>query len=141
MFLIFGSAFYMTFDMHVRSSGYPRMITVAGLIMTALKLARAIHRSKKNIPIDVPAAMSWEQLLTVFATLGAAFVYVIAIRYVGYMTITFLFITVFSYCLSIHTRVYSNPWVYPAVGLGITVLLYIAFGVFLNVPLPRGFLI
>ena len=141
MLLIFAGAFYMTFDMHVRSSGYPRMIAVGGMIMTAIKLARAIYRSKKNIPIDMPATMSWEQLLAVFATLSAAFVYVIAIRYVGYLTITFLFITLSSYWLSIHTKVYSKLWIYPAVGIGITVLLYIAFGVFLNVPLPRGFLI
>ena len=141
MLLIFAGAFYMTFDIHIRSRGYPQMITVAGMIMSAINLGRTIHRSKRSIPIDMPAAMSWNQLLLVFATLGAAFAYIIAIRYVGYVTITFLFITVSSYCLSIHTKTYNKLWVYPVVGVGITVLLYIAFGMFLNVPLPRGFLI
>jgi len=141
MMLIFGSAYYMTFSMNVRSSGYPQMITVAGMIMSALKFARAAYRSKKNIPINVPTAMSWEQILTAFATLAASFVYIIAVRSVGFVTITFLFTTVSSYWLSTHTKVYSKLWVYPAVGFGITVLLYVAFGVFLNVPLPRGILI
>ena len=141
MLLIFGSAYYMTLSMNVRSGGYPQMITIAGLIMTAIKLGRAIYRSKKNIPIDMPAAMSWEQIMAASATLAAAFAYIIAVSYVGYATVTFLFATVSSYCLSTHTKVYSKLWVYPAVGFGTTVALYIVFGVLLNVPLPRGILI
>ena len=141
MLLIFGGAYFMTFEMHVMSSTYPRMITVAGLILSAANLGRAIYRRKNNIPIDMPGALSWEQLLSVIITLGAAFVYVITIRAVGYATSTFLFTTVFSYYMSAQARVYSKLWVYPAIGLGATLLLYAAFGLFLNVPLPRGILI
>ena len=141
MLLIFGSAYFMTFNLNDKCSTYPQMVTVIGLILTAACLGRAIYRCRKNIPIDLPHTMSWGQIFSAVITLAAAFLYIILVRIVGYATMTFLFTTAFSYYLSTRTKVYSKRWVYPAIGLGTTLLLYAAFGMFLNVPLPKGILI
>lgn len=85
--------------------------------------------------------MSAGQTVSAVLALAAAFLYIILVRTVGYVTITFLFITLFSFYLSTQTKDFSKLWVYPAVGLVTTLLLYAVFGMFLNVPLPVGILI
>lgn len=141
MLLIFGSAFFVTFNLNAKCSTYPKMVTMAGIILSAVCLGRALHRCKKGIPIDAPGEMSWGQIFSAALTLTAAFAYIVCVRIIGYATTTFLFTTLFSYYLSTQTKVYSKRWVYPAVGFGTTLLLYAAFGTFLNVPLPKGILI
>jgi len=141
LFLLFAGAFWMTLDMNAKCRTYPQMVTCAGMALCAVCIARAIFRSKREIPVEVPGPMTAEQIVLAVLSLAAAFVYILVIRILGYVITTFLFIAAFSFFISRTIRSYSSPWVYFAVAAGSTLVLYLVFGRFLNVPLPKGLLI
>ena len=50
---------------------------------------------------------------------------------------TFVFVAGFSFW---HTKM-QKKWMYIAVALGVDIVVYLAFKMFLNIPLPAGLLI
>ena len=116
---------------------YPYIVCTIGFILTAVQLGVTFYKEKKGIDIDVSAALTREQFTSIAVTLVSSVVYVILINIIGYFTSTFLFIA--GYCFW-HTNT-QKKWWYIAVALGIDVVIFFAFKMFLNIPLPKGFLI
>lgn len=95
-------------------------------------------KEKKNIPIDDPIpSMSREQLGTVALALFFSFAYIGLIRILGYFVTTFIFIAGFSYWQNKNQK---KSW-YILVPVIMIVIVFLAFKLMLNVPLPSGLLI
>lgn len=65
-------------------------------------------------------------------------VYVGLIKVVGFYTISFVFMMAFSYVIDTEKH---KLWTYPVVAIGVLAVIYAIFSMFLQVPLPNGFLI
>lgn len=117
---------------------YPQMICGVGILFSVWLLAKnAIALKKQGSKQYVDSSLSGRDLKIVGITFLSACVYVFLIQIVGYVVMTFLFVTVFSYCFdSSIEKIY-----YPIIALLVTTALYAIFQYALNVPLPRGFLI
>ena len=108
------------------------------LFSSALQFANVCFKEKKNIPIDDPIpSMSREQLGTVALALFFSFAYIGLIRILGYFVTTFIFIAGFSYWQNKNQK---KSW-YILVPVIMIVIVFLAFKLMLNVPLPSGLLI
>ena len=81
--------------------------------------------------------MSKEQLGTVALALFFSFAYIGLIRILGYFVTTFIFIAGFSYWQNKNQK---KSW-YILVPVIMIVIVFLAFKLMLNVPLPSGLLI
>ena len=137
MLLIFVAFFFFSNGVNEKCRTYPKTITVLGILMTCLYIGRVIYKEKHNIKIDQVAPLNKEQMKSVITAIVLTFIYILLIRTIGYCVTTFLYVAGFSYW---HTRT-QKKWMYFAVAAGMTLFLYCAFGLFLKIPLPKGFLI
>ena len=64
--------------------------------------------------------------------------YVGLIKVVGYYTMSFVFMMAFSYVIDTEKH---KLWTNPVVAMGVLAVIYGIFSMFLQVPLPKGFLI
>lgn len=134
---IFAAFMVMTGGVNEKCQTYPYFVCGIGIFLTALNLGLVIYKEKKAIPIDVSVSLNRDQFFSIVIALIVSFVYIFLVQYVGYFTMTFLFVAGFSYW---HSRD-QKKWMYFAVAAGVDVVVYIAFKIFLRVPLPTGFLI
>lgn len=133
--LIFALALINTATFPEMSRMFPRIICIMGLGYSLAILARAVSHIKRGGEV-VQQGMSGRELRNAIFTLAAGFAYVAIIPLLGYMTTTFLFLTAFSFYLD---RTYKK-YVYVLFAGGFVLVLYLAFAVFLTIPLPKGIL-
>lgn len=133
---IFVFFFVMTGSINEKIREWPYFVCGLGIFLCALNLARALIAQKKGKEINAADPLGKEQLIAMVVTLAAAALYIFLASKIGYFIMTFVYVVAFSY--------YQNPkqkkWMYPVVGLGMCVVIYLAFKVFLKVPLPQGLL-
>ena len=141
LLLFFGGFLLMSLEVNKLCRTYPQLICIIGLLLTAVNMGRAFYRLRKNKPDDVPAPMSKDQLLSCVVAVGLTVAYVALCKIVGYIVTTAIFIAGFSVYLSYRNQKWSKLWTYPVVAVATTLILYFTFKFFLNVPLPKGFLI
>ncbi len=126
----------LTMQINEKIRTYPYFVCGLGVFLCALNLGRALVKQKKGEDIDAASPLSKEQLLAMLITLVAAAVYIFLASKVGYFIMTFIYVAAFSF--------YQNPkqkkWLYPVVALCMCIVIYLAFKVFLHVPLPQGML-
>ena len=133
---IFVAFFVMTGNVNAKCQMYPYVISSIGFILSSLNLGIVLYKEKAGIPINVSASMTPAQMMSIAITLVASFAYIYLAQYVGYFVMTFIFITGFSYWHSKNQKI----WMYPTVAGVMCAVIYVAFKVFLKVPLPSGFL-
>lgn len=134
---IFAAFCVMTGGVNEKCQTYPYFVCGIGMFLAALNLGIVLYKEKHNIAIDVSASLTKEQFLSIVIALLVSAAYIFLARYVGYFTMTFLYVAGFSYWHSQNQK----KWMYIAVAAGMDVAIYIAFKIFLRVPLPSGFLI
>ena len=126
----------MTTQINAKIRDWPYFVCGLGIFLCALNLARALVAQKQGKAIDAPAPLTKQQLLSMAVTLGAAALYIFLASKVGYFIMTFIYVVAFSF--------YQNPkqkkWLYLAVAAGMCLIIFLAFKVFLKLPLPKGFL-
>lgn len=116
---------------------YPYFVCGIGFVLTAVQLGITVYKEKKEIALDVSAVLTKEQFRSVVITVAAAFAYIFLASIIGYFTMTFVFVAAYSYW---HTDK-QQKWLYIAVALGVDIVVFIAFKMFLSIPLPAGLLI
>lgn len=122
----------------MKNAVHSRTLYVQLELFSALQFANVCFKEKKNIPIDDPIpSMSREQLGTVALALFFSFAYIGLIRILGYFVTTFIFIAGFSYWQNKNQK---KSW-YILVPVIMIVIVFLAFKLMLNVPLPSGLLI
>lgn len=134
---LFTVFFVLTSQANEKIRMYPYFVCCIGFLLTAFKLGTTVYKEKHGIDVEVSAPLNKEQMFSVIITLVAAFAYAILARIVGYFTMTFVFVGGYSFW---HTKT-QKWWTYPAVALGMDIVIYVAFKVFLSIPLPSGWLI
>jgi len=132
---LFAAAFFMSGSFPAMVDIYPKIICVMGIILSACLLGQTVYQKKHNIENE--KKLSRKQIITIAVTLAGTLVYVMLIPVVGYMTMTFIFLLTMTF----YVDPTSPKIAYPLVGIAFIVLLYLAFGVFLKIPLPKGILI
>ena len=133
---IFAAFFVMTGGVSEKCQTYPYFVCSLGFLLCALNLGRAVYKEKKGIPIDTSAPLTTEQFISIIITLAVSSLYIFLASRVGYFIMTFLYVAGFSYYQSREQKKY----LYPAVALGMCVVIYFAFKMFLHIPLPAGLL-
>ena len=136
MTAIFVFFLILTTQINEKIRAYPYFVCGLGIFLCALNLGRALIKQKPGEDINAPAPLTKEQLLAMLITLAAAALYIFLASKIGYFIMTFVYVAGFSF--------YQNPkqkkWLYPVVALCMCVVIYLAFKVFLHVPLPQGML-
>ena len=113
----------------VHSASFPRVITGFGLLLVLLFF---IHRGTKNLEIvDIKGKIAEE--IVDLMPLWLAVVYVACFEYLGFLTATFLYVTVTMKYLGQKTWQGSAGY-----GFGLTVTLFAVFYYGLLGELPRG---
>jgi len=133
----FAAFIVLTSGANEKIRNYPYIVCGVGFVFTAVQLGTTIYREKKELAISVPAPLTKEQSLSVIITLGVSFAYIFLASIIGYFTMTFVFVAGYSFW---HTKM-QKKWMYIAVALGVDIVVYLAFKMFLNIPLPAGLLI
>ena len=102
----------------------------------SISIVNICYKERKNIKLDSPMnEMSKEQKKRILVSLVSAFAYILCIRYIGYFSTTFIFVSAFSYWQSKENKKYQ----YLAVSAVMAVVIFFAFKVFLRVPLPAAY--
>ncbi len=63
--------------------------------------------------------------------------YILLLSRIGFFVTSFLFMMVFAYVIDSEKH---KLWTYPVVALGLLLVVWAIFGLFLKVPLPKGIL-
>lgn len=137
MLLVFVVFIFLANGVNEKCRSYPQVVSIIGALVSAAYIGTILYKEKHQIPLDQSKPLTKEQVLSVITAVALTVVYILLIRTVGYCVTTFLYVAGFSFW---HTRT-QKKWQYFAVAAGMTVFLYIAFGIFLKIPLPKGFLI
>jgi len=101
------------------------------IILIVLSLALIISRWKKGTPVPFWSRRTWLKPLLGVVILG---LYALVIETLGFPLTTFAFLLVW---MGVIERIHWLKML--LISLGVTVVLYLIFGYFLEVPVPMGF--
>ncbi len=141
--LIFcAGAYYVTLGFsksHARISadpvgpdGFPRLLIGLMALFAVAGVVKSIF-AKDGDPKPHTTLKDFEILLKF---IGVFIVYIVGMRYTGYCVATLLYAMFNMWWMGVR-----KPGTIAIVGVAVTVVLYVAFGVFLKADLPPGFLI
>ncbi len=101
------------------------------IILILFSLALIISRWKKGASVPFWSRRTWLRPLLGVVTLG---LYALVIETLGFLLTTFVFLLVW---MGVIERIHWLKIV--SISIGVTVVLYLIFAVFLEVPVPMGF--
>lgn len=133
---LFAALFFVSGSFPDMVDTYPKIIGAAGVCFSTALLARGAAGLKKG-NMDGRKSLTGEQYGFIAVTLAAAVAYVLLIPVIGYLTTTVFFLAAFSFYLDST----SKKYLYVLVAVIFAAVIYLAFGRFLHIPLPKGFLI
>ena len=142
---IFGTLFLMavfvfflilTGSINEKIRAWPYFVCGLGIFFCALNLGRALVCQKQGKEVNTSDPLTKEQLMAILVTLAAAALYIFLASKIGYFIMTFVYVAGFSF----YQNRTQKKWLYPVVALCMCVVIYLAFKVFLHVPLPKGLL-
>lgn len=133
----FASFFAMTFGMRAEVRVWPQFVEGMGAILTLIELANVIYKEKHGIKLSTPAPMNKEILLVVLLSFASFIAYVFLAKRVGFITMTFVFSTLFTYWQFKGMK----KWKYPLISAIIALVIWFIFEYLLAIPLPKGILI
>ena len=116
---------------------WPVFVEGLGIILTIVHLSIVIYKEKKNMPLDTPAPINKGTLITVTKTMAFFFLYAVAAKYIGFLSMTFVFSVLFEYWLFPKDK----KWKYVVFAGVMTIVIWLFFKLFLGIPLPNGILI
>jgi heme A synthase len=124
----------------------PLFVSIAGMILCATLLIRTFITqyddaiaAKADDEDGVTIAKKRALRRNVFCAILILVSYVAFMRIIGFYVTSFLFIITLSFLIEGKGR--WKWWVYLVVGVGILLIIFGMFDLFLQVPLPKGFLI
>lgn len=135
-FALFCCAFITSRDFPDIPKILPTGISVLGMLLCAMLFVRTFFARYA----DSGEAFTEEKkagMIKVGLAIGMLTAYVLLIRVIGFYTISFVFMMIFSYVIDNEKQ---KLWTYPAVAAGLLVLVWAIFSLFLKVPLPKGIL-
>lgn len=135
--VIFAAAYAGAAEFPEAVALYPRLACIFGIIFGVILIIKScLSLKKENKTEGASVGFSYRKLFIVIVTLVGTLIYVVSLDYLGYIIATSVFIMIFSFLFDSTKR----KWLYPVVGVAITVLIYLLFSTALHVPLPKGLL-
>ena len=108
---------------------YPRIVCVGILICVLIIFIQTLFDKKMD---KEKIEIKWADFKRLFALLGAAVIYTVTLRYLGFLAVNMAFLL---FCL----KYYENKWIVTILSSSlVTAVLYITFRIVLRVPLPAG---
>lgn len=113
----------------------PTIVSTAGLLLSIGLLVKTFvfkypEEDKKKLVLEKRAT------LMLLAAIGAMVLYTVLMTTLGFYSASFLFLIGLAYLVEPGRKL----WQYPAVAVGILLLVYAMFSWFLKVPLPKNLL-
>lgn len=121
----------------LNTSFYPRILAILLAVLSILMVIEALRvQNEKHVE-------SWWNTKTAFMiffiTLLMLVLYVFVMKYFGFATASFLFITALMWILT--DKKDRKPLLILFVSLGLTAIVYTIFKIILSIPFPHGILI
>lgn len=111
---------------------YGSLLLIASLMLmfTSVIKIRKTDTQKKTEETD------WKRI---FSVIGLIFIYVLLMRYLGFISTSIPFLFILSLLLT-PRYVHKNYWVYGIFSIILPVIAYFVFSYYLNLTMPSGFL-
>lgn len=134
LFVLFALAYYYSRKFPIVPRMLPTILSLFGMILCTCVFIRTFTNSgvaggQKNLDGSGARKVAFAVLLVC--------AYIFCLKIIGFYVSSFLFINLFSYLID--ARKYAL-WLYPAVAAGLLAIIYLIFGLFLHVLLPKGLL-
>ncbi len=117
---------------------YPRVLAILLAVLSILMVVEAVRKQSNDEKVE-----SWWKTGSSFVlfliTLALLVLYPFVMKYLGFATASFFFITTLTWLLS--EKGHRKPWLIGVVSLGLTVLIYVVFKMVLSIPFPIGILL
>ena len=114
----------------------PSAVTVCGMALAVALFVRTFFMKYE----DDGKKMTPEQkagIIKVVLSIVILVAYILLLSRIGFFVPSFLFMMVFAYVIDSEKH---KLWTYPVVALGLLLVVWAIFGLFLKVPLPKGIL-
>ena len=113
----------------------PRMVSGLGTLLSAGLLVKTFVYSYSEED-KAPLKIEKRTIVLLTAAIAALTLYILLIKVVGYYVTSFAFLIAMAYIVEPKRK----WWQYPAVAVGVLLVIYGMFDWFLAVPLPKGLL-
>ena len=135
MYAVCAFFYVYSFDLSDSSKAYPRFTIVLLFGLTTLYLVQMVLRARKfGVESGVDEVFEGFQPKQFFISFALVIVYFFMIKYLGFFSAT----TIYLVAALVYLRV---PVVHSAITVvGVDVMIYLAFVLFLGVKLPKGLL-
>lgn len=114
----------------IGAAGFPRIIMILALVLLVISLINVIRKNKGKL---YKGEKVQELNPTFLSLIGSIVLYILLIRYIGFLISSFILIGAILYILG-HRKVISGLLISVIAAFGYTIV----FGRLLSVPLPRG---
>ena len=131
LFVVFLKAYHTALSYPPASANYPKMLLTVGMVLCVGMFIQSFFAAQQK-----GTSIAKRDLINLFISLGLMTLYVAAIPVVGYIVSTFVYMMAQMWVLNRKSKIWVNFLIVAA----IIAVIYVAFGIFLNVFLPKGIL-
>jgi hypothetical protein len=117
---------------------YPKLLAVLLGVLSLIQIISSFIADRKETENLPPIWKDRKSLKLLSITLAALIAYPFAMRLIGFAMTGFIFLGVLIFALSGGSRKGKQLVVIAAITVGISVLTYLVFRVFLRIPFPTG---
>jgi len=132
LFVLFLTAYYTALSYPPASAGYPKLLLNVGMVLSVGLFARSFFVTSKDKAITITK----HNFINLLISLVLMTLYVIAIPVIGYLVSTFAYMVTQMWILNRKSKI-STIFLIAVV---VIIMIYIVFGMLLNVFLPKGML-
>ena len=133
LFVVFLTAYYAALSYPPASANYPKLLLTVGMVLCVALFIQSFLSTPKGEMVSIAK----HDLINLLISLVLMALYVFAIPVIGYVVSTFSYMMAQMWVLNRKSKISTNF----LIAVAVNILLYFAFGVFLNVFLPKGILI
>lgn len=127
-----------TIGLDPESKIFPQILEIFMIIMGFFVMGRGLLQKNESADEQEPEKLDWVKSVVIVI---ASIVYVLGMTYIGYYVTTAVYLTLGSMYLNDENHSWSKKiGGSMAFGIGVTIVLYLTFYVFLKVPTPSSLL-
>lgn len=138
LFLLFGWSFMQATSFPERSAAFPKVISIAGMLLSVILIVRSFVGKNKNADKEM---FNSKQKKMILLMTGLIILYAVLINFVGFVIATIVFILVSGFLLYPEKITADNKKpviMIVACAFILTLLIWYVFKNLLYVPLPAG---
>ena len=133
LFVLFLTAYYTALNYPPASAAYPKLLMSIGMIFSVGLFAQSFFPGFKEGEMTTIAK---HDLINLLVSLGIMALYIVTIPVIGYVTSTFSYMMAQMWILNRNSKIRTLF----LIAVVVNIILYVSFGILLNVFLPKGIL-